>query len=152
MRDLAWDASIQYRFGADGVLWAFGMCQYCRWAQWKYRAGSGTSRLKYYCPCIYLILFLTALTSACGKFFSTCSSRQNATHPKSTKFPPNAVPLFIYLVTTERCYIGFARTRAPNEASASVCWLESRVRLGRHSSALPLGHKPFSLAAPEKQR
>lgn len=27
------DASIQYRFGADGVLWALGMCQYCRWAK-----------------------------------------------------------------------------------------------------------------------
>lgn len=33
MCDLAWDASVQYRFGADGVLWALGMCQYCRWAK-----------------------------------------------------------------------------------------------------------------------
>lgn len=51
MCNLAWDASVQYRFGADGVLWALGMCQYCHWAnsaalpQWKYRTGSGMSCL-----------------------------------------------------------------------------------------------------------
>ena len=31
MCNLAWVVSIQYRFGADGVLWPLSMCQYCHW-------------------------------------------------------------------------------------------------------------------------
>lgn len=49
MCNLAWDASIQYRFGADGVLSPLSMCQYCHWVnssalpQWNCWTGSGMS-------------------------------------------------------------------------------------------------------------
>lgn len=33
MCNLAWDASIQYHFGADGVLWPLSLCQYCHWVK-----------------------------------------------------------------------------------------------------------------------
>lgn len=96
---------------------------------------------------------VAALTTACGKFFSICLSRKML--QVQTQLASLQMCLFIYLFIyplLSAAAFGFGCARVPNEPSVSVCRLKSRVRLGRLSSALPLGHKPFSLAAPEKQR
>lgn len=56
MCDLAWDASIQYRFGADGVLWALGMCQYCHRAKTLLLSLNGNIELVLVCHA-YNIIF-----------------------------------------------------------------------------------------------
>lgn len=64
--------------------------------------------------------------------------------------PSKCIYFVIYLLIyppLSAVTFGFGRTCLPNEASASACWQKSRpVRLGRHSSVLPLGHEPFSLS------
>lgn len=96
---------------------------------------------------------VAALTTACGKFFSTCLSRIML--QVQTQLASLQMCLFIYLFIyplLSAAAFGFGCARVPNEPSVPACRLKSRVRLGRLSSALPLGHEPFSLAAPEKQR
>lgn len=87
-----------------------------RWPQWKYRAGSGTSRLQCYCRCIFFFFWWH-----CGcphdclwKILFYLFKQKNATSPNSACFSPNVfIYLFIYLSTIECCCIWiWVRTRA----------------------------------------
>lgn len=119
VRNLARDASIQYRFGADGVLWALGMCQYCRRAKSPAPASVEISSWFWYVTLTILLslYFFFFFWWHCGcphdclwKILFYSFKQINATSPNSACFSPN---VFIYLSTIECCCIWiWVRTRA----------------------------------------
>lgn len=127
VRNLARDASIQYRCGADGVLWALGMCQYCRRAKSPAPASVEISSWFWYVTLtIILSLYffnsffdgtVAALTTACGKFFSTRLSREML--QVQTQLASLQMCLFIYPLLSAAAF-GFGCARVPNEPSVSV--------------------------------
>lgn len=71
MCNLAWNASIQYRFGADGVLWPLSLCRYCHWVK-------SFAKPEQKCTAD-MVCHARSILSACWKCFITCLAETSCT-------------------------------------------------------------------------